>query len=388
MKIALISHLYPTELHPAHGKFIKDQFELLTNSSEHEAELFVPTPYSIPFTKRNKRNNAPLVDPDESTRIKYLSFPKKQFPKSIASSLSKNVLHSLQNTSADLVHIHWLYPDGLCIPMLKEAGFKTVLTIHGSDWYQTRNDPVLVELLHEVLQKTDRVLYSGPRLKTDIEGVYPDLAAKSEVIYNMVDEKVYRVPDKEEKKRTVKEVGWDSSKLNTLTVANIREEKGVDLLVEAIRTDPKLKEIDFHVVGATRGDEYSDQFFQSISKISNIHYHPPVPPNELLNYYSAADIFVLPSRREGFNVSILEAMSCGLPVACTDVGGNSKLVDESTGVLSLEITPGEISAAISNLLSSLKNYNSSHIHNTIKSRFGRKAFQSRLLSQYEKVLSE
>ncbi|WP_421772998.1 glycosyltransferase [Gracilimonas sp.] len=388
MKIALISHLYPTELHPAHGKFIKDQFELLTYSSKHEAELFVPTPYSIPFTKRNNRNNARLLDPEESTRIKYLSFPKKQFPKTIATSLSKNVLQSLQKMSADLVHIHWLYPDGLCIPALKKAGYKTVLTIHGSDWYQTRNDPELVELLHEVLQKTDRVLYSGPQLKADMEAVYPELASKSDIIYNMVDEHVYQVSDEETKQKTLKALGWKPNRIHALTVANIREEKGVDILVDAIQSNPKLKKIDFHLVGASRGDAFSKSFFRSISQVSNIFYHPPVSPEELLIHYSAADFFVLPSRREGFNVSILEAMSCGLPVVCTDVGGNSKIVEESTGVLCSEISAGEISSAIINLLSSLKNYDPSHIHQKIENQFGREAFKQTLLAQYEKALSE
>lgn len=385
MKIALISHLYPTELYPAHGKFIKDQFELLINSSEHETELFVPTPYSVPFTKRNKRNNAPLVGPEESTRIKYLSFPKKQFPQIIAKSLSNKVLNNLRNTSADLVHVHWLYPDGLCIPALKEAGFKTILTIHGSDWYQTRNDPELVELLQKVLQNTDRILYSGPRLKTDIEEVYPELADKSEVIYNMVDERMYRVPDKEEKKRTVKKLGWNFSKINALTVANIREEKGVDLLVEAVQSAPKLKEVDFHVVGASRGDTFSKAFFQSIRELPNIHYHPPVPPNELLSYYSAADFFVLPSRREGFNVSILEAMSCGLPVVCTDVGGNKKVVGKNSGIITDSISSKDLSEGLVNMISKSESFAPNLIHEFIKNDFGREAFLCRLTEAYKKT---
>ncbi|MAL18374.1 MAG: hypothetical protein CL670_02855 [Balneola sp.] len=386
MKIALISHLFPTELHPFHGKFIKDQLELLKNNPELQVELIVPTPYSIPLTRRNKKNNSILSGPATSTRLKYLSFPKKRFPTVIAKSISRKIKANFTNSSFDVVHIHWLYPDGLCIPALKEMGFKTILTIHGSDWYQTREDPMLVSLLEEVLLHTDRILYSGPQLKADIEKVYPELASKSDVIYNMVNEDIYRVTDEVQKKTSLKALGWNSSKINALTVANIREEKGVDILTEAIRFSPELNGVDFHIVGSSREDDFSKEIFKTIKKSDNIFYHPPVPPDKLLTYYQAADFFVLPSRREGFNVSILEAMSCGLPVVCTDVGGNSELVDKMTGIISKEITPDKLCGAIKEMQSDYARFNSQAIHKMVKSNFGKKAFLNRLLPNFKKAL--
>jgi glycosyltransferase involved in cell wall biosynthesis len=47
----------------------------------------------------------------------------------------------------------------------------------------------------------------------------------------------------------------------------------------------------------------------------------------VLPYYQGADIFVLPSLSEGLPLSLLEAMSCGLPVVATIVGGNAEIVD-------------------------------------------------------------
>ena len=236
MKIALISHLFPTELNPFHGKFIKDQLELFKNISDLDLELFVPTPLSLPLTKRYKRNNSPLLTSLNAKRIKYLSFPNKQFSRLISRSISSRVVNALEHKNTDIIHVHWLYPDGLCIPSLKKMGHRTVLTIHGSDWYQSRQDPVLAKLLSTVLSHTDQVLYSGPKLKEDIEHIYPELASKSDVIYNMVNEALYKIPDDSQKKKSIKELGWDASKRNALTVASIREEKGVDLLVEAIRS--------------------------------------------------------------------------------------------------------------------------------------------------------
>jgi len=65
---------------------------------------------------------------------------------------------------------------------------------------------------------------------------------------------------------------------------------------------------------------------------------------EILN---ALDIFVLPSLMEGMSNTILEAMSCGLPVAATRVGGNLELVQEGrTGVLFAPGDDGQLAAEL------------------------------------------
>ncbi len=64
-------------------------------------------------------------------------------------------------------------------------------------------------------------------------------------------------------------------------------------------------------------------------------------------YLAAANIFVLPSRSEGFSNAIIEAMAESLPVVATDVGGNAEAVkDGVTGF----IVPSEDVAALSNAI--------------------------------------
>jgi len=62
--------------------------------------------------------------------------------------------------------------------------------------------------------------------------------------------------------------------------------------------------------------------------------------SDILPYYRLLDVFVLPSVIEGFSLAILEAMASGLPVVCTDAGGNAEAVRD--GVNGFLFRTGEI----------------------------------------------
>ena len=62
-----------------------------------------------------------------------------------------------------------------------------------------------------------------------------------------------------------------------------------------------------------------------------VHWRGVVPRPELVNVYSAADVFVFPSRSETFGLVMLEAMACGTPVAAYPVPGPLDVVADSDG---------------------------------------------------------
>jgi len=75
-----------------------------------------------------------------------------------------------------------------------------------------------------------------------------------------------------------------------------------------------------------------------------------VPHEQVPEWLSAADLFVLPTLAEGNSNALLEAMACGLPVISSDRPFNKGLVDSSVGVLVDPTDPGAIREAIRQLV--------------------------------------
>lgn len=382
MNVVLISHLYPNELASSQGKFIKDMFDLLINNKSTDVSLLIPTPHTIPFTKRDLLNNAQFVGtPKDITRLKYLSFPRKKFPRIIQKSISHAILSGLNAHSPDIVHVHWLYPDGLAIPSLKKAGYKVILTIHGSDWYQNISKPNFRPIISEIFECVDRVFYSGPQLKKDVEKEFPKLSNKSDVIYNMVDSQKYTPPSKTDKSKKRAKLGWDDSKVHALTVASIREEKGVDLLLDAIVGNAKLKDTIFHIIGNFENTTYSDNIRKTLinQEIPNLFIHPTVSPDELIDYFHAADVYISPSRREAFGLALTEACFCGVPFLSSPTGISIQLSEHGYGKIIPDFSKVNLASEISSIT---KVKPSASI---IEELFSRKAYLSKLLTAYSGI---
>ncbi|MDH7486509.1 MAG: glycosyltransferase family 1 protein [Anaerolineae bacterium] len=83
---------------------------------------------------------------------------------------------------------------------------------------------------------------------------------------------------------------------------------------------------------------------------SVVRFLGPVPEGDLPALYSGAIAFVFPSLYEGFGLPVLEAMSCGVPVACS----NTSSLPEIVGQAALTFDPADVedmAAALSRLLS-------------------------------------
>jgi colanic acid/amylovoran biosynthesis glycosyltransferase len=118
-------------------------------------------------------------------------------------------------------------------------------------------------------------------------------------------------------------------------IGRLAVEKGLPILFQSIQ---KLEEMG-HVVTLTLvGDgpdrKHLERLGATLGIDSRLDFVGYAGQDEVIEYLGKSDIFVLPSFAEGVPVSIMEAMSCGVPVVCTYVGGVVELVEnEKTGLI-------------------------------------------------------
>jgi glycosyltransferase involved in cell wall biosynthesis len=86
-----------------------------------------------------------------------------------------------------------------------------------------------------------------------------------------------------------------------------------------------VHDVQLSIVGEGKQREPLEKLAGILKVRERVHFTGST--EEVLTYYQSALIFVLPSLSEGMSSSLLEAMSCGLPVVVTSVGGNREIVE-------------------------------------------------------------
>lgn len=177
-----------------------------------------------------------------------------------------------------------------------------------------------------------------------------------------------------------RELGIGKDEKIILFVGALIKRKGIDILIKAwndLRKDEKN-----HLIVIGKGP-----LRKMIPVERRVHYIPYAGSKEKLReYYSVADVFVFPTRLEGFGMVVGEAMACGTPVVTTNAKGVRKIVDEKTG-FRVDINDSEVFAEKIRFL--LEN-------DKIRGEFGRNAIKrirdcfnwERTVDRIEKFLEE
>ena len=197
-----------------------------------------------------------------------------------------------------------------------------------------RESDLRISVEQEVMRESTDILVLTRAEKMDLENLYGISPEKVSVIPAGVDTDIfYPVP------KLKARVGLGLPDKETVMYAGrVEPIKGLDILLDSFKILNETRDVHLVVVGGSlSGDRELDALRQrskQLGILEKITFTGSVNQSELGRYYSAADVFVLPSHYESFGLVALEAMACGTPVVASRVGGIPSFVDDGeTGYL-------------------------------------------------------
>jgi glycosyltransferase involved in cell wall biosynthesis len=251
----------------------------------------------------------------------------------------------------DLVHAHWVVPNGL-VAAAAEGGAPLAVGLHGSDVFLAEKRGVR-RLVRWALRRTSLLTGCSPELVQRVCALgFP--ARRARVIPYGVDVASFS-PGKERSGAWRARFGIPAGAPVILGVGRMATKKGFQVLLAAL---PGLLEArgDLHVVLAGGGDRLEEFRRQAGQWAGRVHFPGGVAHDELPDLFRAADVFVLPAVHDpagnvdGLPNVILEAMASGLPVVASAISGIPlAVVDGETGLLVPEGDPVALAGALGRL---------------------------------------
>lgn len=189
--------------------------------------------------------------------------------------------------------------------MAKTRGKRVVVTQHvGNVPYQSWFLRLVLRVIttcvrRPILMMSDQVIFISRAVMTEFQHTrYKRLPL---FCPNGVDSEIFTYQDAQARMRHRELLGVKGQV--ALFVGRFTEKKGLESIRFAARSLPRIT---FLLVGdgIIRPDSWG---------LANVRVQPPVSQSELVRYYGAADVLLLPSVGEGFPLVVQEAMACGLP---------------------------------------------------------------------------
>ena len=385
MKVLVLSHLYPNVISKIYGSFVHNQARFL---KEHcQLEIVAPVPwFPLPgfglWSAYRHVSRREVLDEIEVRHPRRFALPRRMFFTQQWRFHLKALLNAVEGVP-DIIHAHCAYPDGrAAIEYGLQTGRPVVITVHGSD---IKILPKLKsqwrQLIVEALTRAAAVIAVSQELRREVLqlGVPAD---KVRCIPNGVDCQLFSTIGS---RQSGKE-GW-----RLLYVGRFVEAKGLRILLEALATvRSQGRDVSLTLIGGHPTTGTAQPFLSQVNALNlseHVSFEDAVPWEELPSYMAAADLFVLPSFSEGLTTSLVEAMSCGLPVVATRCGGPEEVVNEEVGRLVAVGDAEDLAAGILAVLDEYYCYDREAIRRQAEERYDYRRVAARIYALYEEVLA-
>lgn len=238
----------------------------------------------------------------------------------------------------DVVHVHYPVTSFLAVCYRRFSKVKFVITYHITGIPK-----------HPLHRRGDRAIAISGELQQEIVNNFNYEQHAVHLVHNGIELSRFTTLNNPRRLFSCRQLGLASAanKIIVGFMGTISPRKGLDILLDSFSALDKNK---FHLVVVGDGDtEWLEDLIENHQLHESVSIFPFSKPED---FYSIFDVFVLPSRKEGFPLVPLEAMASGVLTIRSNVeGATDQIIDGVTGFL----FDSEDSARLSELLNSISN---------------------------------
>ena len=298
---------------------------------------------------RNWRKKEEILNGVNIHRVKPWFY--RQYLKSIGAiwPLYKKALQLIKVNKYDLIHAH-IFPSSVIGALIKKkTNLPLIITVQGgdvADYSETGRDWswLLEPFISWSLRQADIVHV----VSNYMEEIVKKLGVKRvKMIPNGVDSSLYKPRDKKKLKRKYR---ISQNKFVIISHSRLTPKNGLDLLIKSINKFSDKHKILLLLVGGGEQEKSLKQLVKKLKLEKQVRFLGYQSKEKTAELLSMADLFVRPSRNEGFGIAFLEAMASGLAVIGTNQGGIKELIKPGREGLLISVREREaLTLAIDNL---------------------------------------
>ncbi|MCP9610624.1 glycosyltransferase family 4 protein [Coprobacter tertius] len=314
--------------HTGLGNYSRFMVDIMATYQEgHRYRLFIPKKKNnSSYEKLLKHANVRSELPHSSTMKRFSSLWRSFFIKKDLLKQGVQLYHGLSNELPIGIH---------------KTGIKSVVTIHDliflryPEYYHSIDRKIYNFKFRYACQVANRIVAISECTKRDIMHFYNIPESKIDVVYQGCGAQ-YSVMVSDEVKKQVREKYALPDRF-ILNVGSIETRKNLMLALKALKNVPE----EIHLVAVGRRTAYVDELLE-YARLNNLenrfHLIHDLPHVDLPAVYQLAELFVYPSRFEGFGIPIIEAMHSQLPV----IAATGSCLEEAGGEHSLYVNPDDV----------------------------------------------
>jgi glycogen(starch) synthase len=275
----------------------------------------------------------------DGVRVVRTWFPSRDTVGWTAHTLASIPAYRREARDADVLHAQ-TFASALPGMIVRQGGRRPfVLTLHTSHFLRLARKSAWRPVLRRIIRSADWLLAASEQIRDVALDIHPH--PRAEALTNGVDTEQFR-PEPAP--------GRPAGRYRLIVPRRLFEKNGVEYLIRAMPLLRERLDVEARLVGDGPERSRLETLARELAVHEHVQFLGSRPNAEMPGLLAGADAVVIPSLMEATSVAALEAMSCGVPVAASRVGGLPEIIDEDVGTLFEPADPASLAKRVLALL--------------------------------------